>query len=82
MYEERKYRKLRIALQTLRGETDEEQSRDLDKHNVTRQKKVTVLHAIFEVNIIIGEVLDFMSQFDDKYWKNYLYLKYYSKNTV
>jgi len=42
-------------------------------------KKVTVFCAIFEVNIIIGEVWYFMAQFENKYWENYQYLKYLLK---
>jgi len=34
------------------------------KTGVTRPKKVTVFQAILEVNSIIGEVWDFMAQFE------------------
>jgi len=37
-----------------------------------RPKKVTVCHAIFEVNSTIGKLWDFMAQFDRKCWKNYM----------
>jgi len=52
----------------------------LNKLNSPDQKKVNVFHAIFEVNSIIGEVWDFMAQFDDKYGDNYQYLKILFKN--
>jgi len=38
-------------------------------------KKVTK----FQVNSIKGEACDIMVQFDDKYWENCQYLKYYWK---
>jgi len=40
-------------------------------------KKVPVFHAIFNENSIIGEVCNFMAQYDNKYWENYQYLKCY-----
>jgi len=40
-------------------------------------KKVAKFCAIFEVNNSTSAVLDFMAQFDDKYWGNYQYLKFY-----
>jgi len=33
-------------------------------------------NAMFEVNSI-GEVRVFIARFDDKYWENYQYLKFY-----
>jgi len=38
-------------------------------------EKVTIYCTISEVNSIIGEVWDFMAQFDDKYWEHYHILK-------
>jgi len=41
-----------------------------------RKEKVTAFRTIFEVNSIIGEVWDFMAQFDNKYWENYTFDRY------
>jgi len=43
----------------------------LKKGKVLQNKKVTIFRAIFELNSIIGEVWDFMAQFDAKYLIHY-----------